>query len=494
MYLCCFPEDTLTLTYGWILRLFTRAGFFCSNIFKTGVNIKPVAGHVTMNRMNRSMVCMVAALLFIIQPLMFITQDVHSETTVNATALSGGWLEERDGVKILHLSGSNYEMGYQHGYLLKNEIEENMRIMFGFLFQKGYSYSDLLEIWNVMEGFLPQEYKDEMQGMADGSGMSYETIAVYSTWPAVFNHLYCFGGSLWGSATADGTLYHVRSLDWAGGFDFYDQETDTYFRENQVLIVRNPDNGYASVSPEFAGAICCWGGINEKGIGISETTCLSYDTTFQGISAAFRMRMVLDRATTGEEAIAIMRENRTCGWNFIVSDGNIPRGYVMEQTANLVYVGTWFDSVERTPPFWAIEDVVRRGPCFINPMCAATQKERPNYDPSGLRGFLLFMLGKNPYFSVWSMYRAMSHEIERQYGSLDLNGTMALLRDVYLGKTDMVFLLMQLMGSYRSFHQWVACPETGDILVSFADENRPANRNPVHHFTLQELVDAEPPP
>lgn len=447
-----------------------------------------------MENMKRYGACAVAALLFVMPSFGSMTLAGHAEVTVHAAALNGGWLEERNGVNILHLSGSYYDMGYQHGYLLKDEIEENMRMMLGFLFQEGYSYSDLLEIWHVMEGFLPQEYMEEMQGMADGSGMSYETIAVYNMWPAVFNHLYCFGGSLWGSATEEGRLYHVRSLDWAGGFGFYDEEGDSYLRENQVLMVRNPDRGYASVVPEFAGDISCWGGINERGVGVSETTCLTYDTTFQGISAAFRMRMVLDRAATAEKAIAIMTENRTCGWNFIVSDGNIPRGYVIEQTANLVYVGTWFDSVEDISPFWAIEDVVRRGPCFINPMCAATQKERPFYDPSGLRGFVLYMLGKNPYFSVWSLYRAVSRGIERHHGELDANSTMELLRDAYMGKTDMVFLLLQLMGTYRSFHQWVACPETGDILVSFADKTHPATRNPVHHFNLHELVAAEPPP
>ena len=363
-----------------------------------------------------------------------------------------------------------------------------------YLWQEGYSYDALLEIWAVMEAYLPQYYKDEIQGMADGLEMSFEDVAVYSMWPAVFNHLFCCGGAIWGSATKEGKLYHFRSLDWSNGFSFNDPESDSYLRENQVLIVRNPDIGYASVYPEFAGAICCWGGINEKGIAIGENTCLTYDTTFQGISAAFRMRMVLDHASTAEKAIEIMNSNRTCGWNFIVSDGNIPRGYVIEQTANLVYVGTSFDSVESTSPFWEIEDVVRRGPCFINPLCAATQKERPYYDPSGLRGFLLFFISKNPYFAVWSQYKALSQEIENQWGSLDLNTTVSLLRDVYLGRTDGLFLLMQIMGSYRSFHQWIACPETGELVISFANRDNTAVRNQVQYFTISELIAAEPPP
>ena len=204
--------------------------------------------------------------------------------------------------------------------------------------------------------------------------------------------------------------------------------------------------------------------------------------------------MVLDYAATAEEAINIMNSNRTCGWNFIISDGKIPRGYIIEQTANLVYVGAWFDPIESTYPFWEIEDVVRRNVMFISPVCAATQQQREHYDPSGLRGFLLFLMGKNRYFTGWSQYRALSKEFENQWGTLDLNITMSLLRDVYLGKTDVLFSVMQKLRSFKALHQWVACPETGNMAISFADaDNETACENPVHYFKLSELLEAEPP-
>ena len=411
--------------------------------------------------------------------------------------LDSGWIEERDGVTILHLNGSNYEMGYQHGSLLKDEIIENMRMISIWFEKMGFSYDVFLEIWDVMKGFLPQGYKDEMQGMADGLGVSFEEVTVYNTWPAVINHVFvsCCGSASWDSATVDDKLYHMRSLDILHPVhDIKDPDTGTYFRENQVLIVRKPDNRYASFYPASAGAIYSWRGINEKGIAIGANTCLTYDSTFYGISAAFRMRMVLDYAATAEEAINIINSKRTCGWNFIISDGKIPKGYVIEQTANLVYVGTWFDPVESTDPFWKIEDVIRRCPMFISPVCSATQQQRKYYDPSGLRGFLMFLMGKNMYFTVWNKYRALSKEFEKQWGTLDLNSTMSLLRDVYLGKTDFLFYLMQKFRSYKALHQWGACPETGDMVISFADaDNETACENPTHYFKLSELLEAELP-
>jgi len=290
---------------------------------------------------------------------------------INGDLLDRGWIEDRDGVTILHLNGSNYEMGFQHGFLLKDEIKENMRMISGWFEKRGFSYDIFLEIWDLMKDSLPQEYKDEMQGMADGLGVSFEEVAVYNTWPAVINHalVACCSAAAWSSATADNKLYHMRSLDILHpALGIKDPETGTYFRENQVLIVRNPDKGFASIYPESAGNVCSWGGINEKGIAIGANTCLTYDSTFLGISAAFRMRMVLDHAATADEAINIINSNRTCGWNFIISDGKIPRGYVIEQTANLVYAGTWFDPIESTDPFWKIKDVVRRCPMFISPI------------------------------------------------------------------------------------------------------------------------------
>ena len=43
-------------------------------------------------------------------------KNIESE---NTNLSDGGFLEEHDGVKILYLSGSYYQMGCQHGSLLK---------------------------------------------------------------------------------------------------------------------------------------------------------------------------------------------------------------------------------------------------------------------------------------------------------------------------------------------------------------------------------------
>jgi len=418
-----------------------------------------------------------------------------SPATYTISSSNGGWIEDVDGVTVLHLSGSYYDMGFQHGDLLKDKIRQNLRTQLNYFEQRNWSYDRILDIWNITKDYLPQCYKDEMQGMADGSGLPFEEIAVLNTIPSMFNH--CGGGgksccevALWGPITKDGKLYHIRGWDWR--IDIEDpEEPGTYFQDLQILIVRDPDVGYASLYPEFAGDIFSWAGINEKGIAIGETSCSTDDYSYEGVSSAFRMRMVLDTASTGQEAIDIMGANRTDGWNFVISDGNVPEGFAMEQTKNICYVGRWDDPNETITPFWSVEGLVRRVPFFIHPDTAAT--ERDLYNPSGIRGLILFLQGKNGAFGCWNFYRTISQAIERRAGKLDLAGTMNMIRDIYKGKTDLLFFIIQKIGFVNSVHQWVACPETGDLAIAFAKGNVFAFKNPVHYFNLFDELTETPP-
>ena len=93
----------------------------------------------------------------------------------------------------------------------------------------------------------------------------------------------------------------------------------------------------------------------------------------------------------------------------------------------------------------------------------------------------------------WLHYIALSKGIESQWGKLDLSKTMTVLRNVYLGRTDIRFFILQKLGRYTTPYQWVMCPETGDFVVSFAIRDKNAFENPVHFFNLFDLLETEPP-
>jgi len=62
--------------------------------------------------------------LFLLSPLISVT---HFAENPVEELLRDAHLEEIDGIKVLFTNGSFYELGFQHGYLLKEEVRENVR-------------------------------------------------------------------------------------------------------------------------------------------------------------------------------------------------------------------------------------------------------------------------------------------------------------------------------------------------------------------------------
>ena len=407
---------------------------------------------------------------------------------------SDGWIEIRDNVTILHVKGSHYEMGYQHGILLKEKIQQNIRAMLHYA-ERETTYEELMSMWNTMKKYVDQKYIDELTGIADGANISFLDLAA-AIMVVVWGDSGCYGISSWGPATKNGTLYHARSFDLP--MTIQDPQTGVFAYENAVLIIREPNEGYASISPTVAGSFHTGGGINEQGISLGIQVCWSKDQTLEGIPYHFRIQEILDHAQTIEEAITIINTNRTRGYNIIISDCKQPVAYVVEQSANNTYIGTFNDSIESNPPFWSINHVVRRTNCFIDPVLAATQRKR--YDPTGLIGFLNLLFHtrtNNPFFAIYRLYTTVSNEINDNWGNLDLQSLMNALREGYRAKDDVLLRIFKLLGKgtglAEAWNQWVACPQTGDIIVSFADKDNKAFDTPIHVFNFYDLLTTTPP-
>jgi hypothetical protein len=438
---------------------------------------------------EKTMKKLVALILCLVFTINIFTASAVSNTA-NSDAFHSGWLEIQDGIQILHVSGSNYEMGYQHGTLLKEEVQQDIR---AFLNYSHESQEYLLSVWDQMKEYVPQEYIDEMQGMADGAEISFDDLAAANIEIIIGHIVACFGISAWGNATVDGRLYQTRSFDQP--LDISDPLTGTLVHDNAVLVIRNPEHGYASIAPSFAGSMHGGGGFNSQGIAIGQQALWSKDYSFHGAPGQIRVQEVLDHAATAQEAIDILTTNKDVAWNFIVSDSKMPAGYAVEVTGNYSYVGTFDDPTEFLPPFWSITDVVRRTNFFIDPTLASTQRER--YDPSGLISFLKLVKRTDVFFAVWRSYKVVSEGIQRNYGKMDLNSTMKMMRACYSGKTDFLLHLIVILARGTSFNRawnmWVAEPATGDIVVCFAQGKSIAFDNPVHYFNFYVLLNATPP-
>src|SRR4051794_18451415 len=98
-----------------------------------------------------------------------------------------GFLEEVDGYRVLHVKGTPYEMGYQQGALLKDDIRALVRFLFDVKAKElkldlaGYRPEPKAIIAAIAEGqrrFVPARFFEELRGVADGSGVTEEEIIV----------------------------------------------------------------------------------------------------------------------------------------------------------------------------------------------------------------------------------------------------------------------------------------------------------------------------
>ncbi len=185
-----------------------------------------------------------------------------------------GFLEEVNGYKVLHLKGSPYEMGYQQGVLLKEDIRELVRFLFdvkakefsgavkfdlGPLGQvKADAKAIIKTIADGQKPFIPEWYFEELKGVADGSGMDLQEIINANFIPEMFH---CSGFALSGSATKDGTLYHGRVLDYG---------CDWRLQEHAVLVVAEPEGKIPFVNVTYAGFIGSVTGMNAEHVSLGE--------------------------------------------------------------------------------------------------------------------------------------------------------------------------------------------------------------------------------
>ena len=238
-----------------------------------------------------------------------------------------GWLEEINGYPVLHLKGTPYEMGYQHGALLKEQVASNMgRILnieggqelvkFGPISLK--PRDAIKSIIAIQKKFVPQKYFEEIAGLAAGSGLDPEEAKMANFIPELFH---CSGFAISGSATKDGTLYHGRVLDYA---------IDWGLQEHAVIIVVEPQGGIPFVNVSYAGFVGSVTGMNAEHVAIGEMGGRGLGH-WQGVPMAFLLREGLEQGHTLQDVLSVFRDNpRTCQYYFVVSDAKTNEAVGME--------------------------------------------------------------------------------------------------------------------------------------------------------------------
>lgn len=245
-----------------------------------------------------------------------------------------GYLETKQDQLVLHVKGSPYEMGYQHGKLLKDKIERNIALYIDNPSQgSNERTSAFLKKLPDLLAFIPEQYKEEMQGLADGAEIPLQKILILNLFPEMFH---CFGVTAAGNATEDHSLYHVRGLDYGIGKNL---------QTTAVLIIAEPNNSYSFLNVSYAGFIGSVTGMNSQKISIGEIGGQGYGH-WNGMPMSFLFRELLEKASSLDEARQLLSSTpRTCEYYYIVSDGKTNTSfatYATESQIHFVEPGTTY--------------------------------------------------------------------------------------------------------------------------------------------------------
>lgn len=250
--------------------------------------------------------------------------------TQNDSRLANASRNEKNGWILIHVEGSPENMGYQHGYLLASEIlnlkgalDANYKETTGrdWNFYRNESYR---LFWSK----VPDEYRKEMQGIADGVNAKtgsdsidlkdviamnafLETTGYYVPW--LDNQVqnkppeHCSAIAATGSWTKDGKIVMAHN-NWS--------EYLIGQRWN-IIIDMVPEKGNRVVMDALPGFIHSGDdfNINSAGLIVTETTISGFngfDTT--GTAEFIRARKAVQYASTIDEWINLMMDGNNGGY------------------------------------------------------------------------------------------------------------------------------------------------------------------------------------
>jgi len=285
-------------------------------------------------------------------------------------ATSGkGFLEEKQGLKVLHVRGNPYEMGYQHGVLLGKDIQEACYMTITGIslalekgdFDKGFA--KMVRTKDLIEPYIPPQFKKEMQGIADGAKsvgypIEYVDLLILNTFtdayaafefgvfgsektdltePSLskqFPH-HCDSFSAWGKATADGKMISGGNLDWCA--------TSTPSGLSSLVaptvLVAEPDAGYAFIAPTWPGVIMMFGGLNEAKVTVQQQTSGSIHQSLAGLGEHFQERFLIQYSGSIDDALTILTNAPlTRGMQYHVVDAKANRAATIEVNAHEIAI------------------------------------------------------------------------------------------------------------------------------------------------------------
>lgn len=301
---------------------------------------------------------------------------------------------------VVWMNGTPYEMGYQHGTLLHEELKAGVDWLNSMhLIDILIPLANLLGLYDLALNNSYPDIIEECEGLvaaAGDIGWSMEVCMLLNFGDVLVEYLSegfppakamapgCSEIAATGQATTDGRLYHGRILDWSQ-IDF--------LLDYPVIHVRQPDDGIPHAYIGFPGNMSPYSGINAEGISIASNEADPFDTSEQSRTGRSHVQMLahlLKNVSSLDEAVSIVEtEGHMSAELIMVTDGNAKEAAVFEMTAAHLGIRYLEDDA-----LWATNHFV------------APETKDADEDPAGSSSLLRFerlnqLMGKDHADSRW---------------------------------------------------------------------------------------------
>jgi hypothetical protein len=383
-----------------------------------------------------------------------------------------GARSQQGNIVILNLRGTPYQMGVQHGELMAPELAIGADFI-----NNDAQFSMLLLLAQTM-GFIDEATAqsfpyvvDECRGMVDGANRAGVTtwtfeMCVTLAWGDVIlenlarEGIGCSQFMATGAASTDGSLVHGRTLDW---------DNIRYMIEHPTIIVREPQDMIPYLVVGFPGNVAPYSGMNERGLSIASNDGYAMaDIDRTGRSHAQMVGQILQECGSLEEAEAFLRaQDHTTAEILGVADGTARAAASFEMSA------THF-AVRRL----SADGVVYMTNHFVDPDAATVNDPMEPTDSSLTRYVRLAQLLE-------------PGDADSRYGTIDLPGGVAILRDTYNPVTDVtnppeLFDTGGSLANNGAIHSMVFLPEQRVVYVALGEP--PVPQLPFVGFSLDALL------
>lgn len=240
--------------------------------------------------------------------------------------------EDQTANGIVRFTGDGYERGFAHGVHFKPQIQEIMNDVLGEHFRNFLiRWYALYHAKNMMAN-LPEDYIQEMQGIADGAEVDFNNVLlgnlVVDLAQVLSKGFACSSFVVMPGRSASGYMLTGRDLDWNTNI------AESMQRFVQPMIFAAPGK-HEVLSIGFPGMAGVLTGINDQGVSLSVMYSYHDDISQSGYPIAFLYRKVLEQTESFDSAKRLFyrTEPRTIAANTMLTDGT--HAAILETTSTL---------------------------------------------------------------------------------------------------------------------------------------------------------------